>query len=129
MDDDGCRTPDLDRGRCILVKHCQNMVTFLKMAPSPLPPPIKEMLREYICGHNEGQVKVCCPDKPIPPIASKLLMADEPEKMESVENHKNLELLPMDCGYMETTDKISNGQNAGLREFPWMALLMYNTCK
>lgn len=30
---------------------------------------------------------------------------------------------------MDIDNKIINGENAGLNEFPWMALLQYKTCK
>lgn len=106
------------------------MVAFLKTIPSPAPPQIKDKLKEYICGHTQGRVKICCPDEPVSLLPRpEMLTADGPAKVESVENHKNINLLPKDCGYMEIPDKISNGQDAGLREFPWMALLKYDNGK
>ncbi|XP_018569549.1 serine protease easter-like [Anoplophora glabripennis] len=42
-------------------------------------------------------------------------------------NHENLKLLPEECGQINYDSKIRDGTEAGLREFPWMALLAYNT--
>lgn len=34
--------------------------------------------------------------------------------------------LPGECG-LQSTDRIVNGEEAGLKELPWMALIKYNT--
>lgn len=50
------------------------------------------------------------------------------EQPPNVTDHKKLYLLPCeDCGYLGNQDRIRNGQKADLNEFPWMALLSYNT--
>ncbi|KAJ8960284.1 hypothetical protein NQ318_004009 [Aromia moschata] len=46
-----------------------------------------------------------------------------------VTRHKNLRLLPEECGLIDIGDKIRNGQNADFNEFPWMALLSYRSRK
>ncbi|XP_018569134.1 melanization protease 1-like [Anoplophora glabripennis] len=127
IDDDGCRTPDLGVGTCILAKDCGSMVSFLKMAPSPLPSHLKEKLREYVCGYSGRKVKICCSDEPVSLMLSSRKVTDQPVKADSVENHKNIGLLPEECGYIGIPDKISYGENAGLGEYPWMALLSYKT--
>lgn len=46
----------------------------------------------------------------------------------SVEKHPNINLLNLDeCGWELWQDKISNGDKTELREYPWMALLEYET--
>ncbi|KAL3285562.1 hypothetical protein HHI36_000092 [Cryptolaemus montrouzieri] len=56
---------------------------------------------------NGGEVRN---KKPIPP---------------DVSSHKNLNLLPRDCGNILTNGKILNGNQTSQYEFPWQALLSY----
>lgn len=46
----------------------------------------------------------------------------------SVENHPNLDLLPINCGNIES-DRIWGGNRTRLYEMPWMVLLSYNSGK
>lgn len=49
------------------------------------------------------------------------------ESIDFITNHDNLRLLPVDiCGPI-LTQKISNGNITDLFEYPWMALLQYQT--
>ncbi|KAJ8925741.1 hypothetical protein NQ315_009589 [Exocentrus adspersus] len=128
VDDDGCRTPEGEAGTCTLAKECGMMVAFLKAAPNPLPPSIKSKLSEYLCGYQGSKPKVCCSGRPIP-VAITQLQTPVNDKDSDIDNHRNINLLPENCGYILGLDKISNGQNADLGEFPWMALLLYKARK
>jgi hypothetical protein len=45
-----------------------------------------------------------------------------------IENHKNFKFLDLiKCGTVAPRDRVSGGQNAGLGEFPWAALLGYES--
>ncbi|KAJ8960290.1 hypothetical protein NQ318_004015 [Aromia moschata] len=121
-DDEGCRTPDGGVGDCIQVKQCQPMVDFLQNAPKPFSSETKNKLRSYSCGYEGTIVKVCCPDTPIATYAG-----DNTPPPPDVSTHRNFGLLPKDCGYLSLGDKITNGEDASLNEFPWMALLSYRT--
>lgn len=79
-------------------------------------------LRRFQCGVEGGIVKVCCPNAPI----VNGLVGGFPD----VKNHRNLNLLPLDkCGLDSGEDKIVGGNKTGVFEFPWMALISYQTGK
>ncbi|KAJ8925740.1 hypothetical protein NQ315_009588 [Exocentrus adspersus] len=128
VDDEGCRTPDGGAGDCIPIKQCEPIISFLSNSPKPLSQKTIKRLNSYTCSFEANTVNVCCPSSPI--------KTDDGENLQTnaglpgppdVSNHRNYNLLPKDCGYLPIDDKIINGQNAGLSEFPWMALLSYNT--
>lgn len=129
MKDEGCRTPDRGVGNCISVKECKPMIDYLKTIQRPYSAYVINKLNAYTCGYDEGTLQVCCPSTPIKIV--------EPTKMPTtsvpavgppdISKHKNLNMLPPDCGYLDIGDKIRNGINASLNEFPWMSLLSYNT--
>ncbi|KAJ8965980.1 hypothetical protein NQ314_003808 [Rhamnusium bicolor] len=115
--------------------HINDMITnFLKRVPQPVPEEIKIQLNKYTCGYD-GSIKVCCPSGPIPIKIKDTYDADADALLENpppppdIANHKNYYLLPEECGYLGNPDKIRNGIDAKLNEFPWMALLSYNTSK
>ncbi|XP_060521818.1 phenoloxidase-activating factor 3-like [Cylas formicarius] len=120
VDDEGCRTPDRGSGVCMPVKKCAPMVTLLQTIKRPISSAVLQRIQSYTCGVNEDGVKVCCPSGPIN-------IGDNLQEPPDVSNHRNINLLPSDCGYLDTTDKIINGEDALLNEFPWMALLSYQT--
>lgn len=69
----------------------------------------------YACG---GELeRVCCLSK-----------VDNFTGVSTVTRQAKLSLLPKKCGLTPGQDKISNGINATIGQFPWMALLGY-TCK
>ncbi|KAG5896190.1 hypothetical protein JTB14_016964 [Gonioctena quinquepunctata] len=107
-DDRGCRTPDRGVGNCIRIKQCASM---------------------------DNSIYVCCPEDPITivgvnqnpnPTPTPLQPIDE-QMPPDVTGHKNLNLLSEECGWAESDNKIRNGKNARLKEFPWMVLLSYKT--
>lgn len=73
------------------------------------------------------------PSTDIPPISTSTSSPlpvqnnQETDPIEYITNHANLRLLPVDtCGPI-LTQKISNGNFTDLFEYPWMALLQYET--
>lgn len=126
--DEGCRTPDRGVGNCIPIRECKTMIDFLTKIQRPYSEYIKTKLNAYTCGYDKDTLLVCCPSTPInikdptaPTTPAPVL--DPPD----VSGHPNLNLLPEDCGYLDIGDKIRNGINASLNEFPWMCLLSYST--
>lgn len=65
---------------------------------------------------SEGMpVKVCCP----PLMEAPCRIQTKPEE------HKNYKLFPHNkCG-QTNADRVNNGQNATIGQFPWMAVLLY----
>lgn len=48
--------------------------------------------------------------------------------LEDLEKHENIKLLPRsDCGAISQDFRITSGSQASLMEFPWMALIAYQT--
>lgn len=122
VDDDGCRTPDRGVGTCIPIRDCPPILDLLADSPKPLPQRIVLYLRRFQCGVEDGAVKVCCPSGPI----VNVLVGGLP----NIKNHRNLNLLPIDkCGLETEEDKIIGGNKTGVFEFPWMALISYQTGK
>lgn len=114
-----CQTPHGVFGNCIPVRQCRPMVQALYAVGRPVPQTITQEVNRYVCSYNNQVVHICCPNGPI-------VLQTPPD----VSHHRNIRLLPRDCGYLDTAnDRIRNGQNANLNEFPWMALLSYRTSK
>lgn len=128
------------------------MIDYLISHKRPYSAFVTQRLQEYICSYRDNIVHVCCPKTPINIEESvpatlpttPLMVTTEPttsttfptaqDKQDMIEgvadfsDHKQLNLLPsVNCGYLGTEDRIRNGQNAKLNEFPWMALLSYKT--
>ncbi|RZC34443.1 Trypsin and/or CLIP domain containing protein, partial [Asbolus verrucosus] len=121
---EGCATPDGETGICTSISSCQPILDFLDNVPQPLSLEVRNLLKSYICEYEGKKAQVCCPTKPIKiPKSRPLSIAPPP----NVDNHRNIKLLPKNCGRMDITDGIFYGNKTGLFEFPWMALLFYQT--
>lgn len=132
VQDEGCRTPDRGVGNCIAARDCKPMVDVLLSLKRPYSAFVVNRLNAYTCGYEDGALQVCCPSSPIKIVEPPKVTTTTPPPTvgpPDVSNHRNLNLLPEDCGYLDIGDKIRNGINASLVEFPWMALLSYRTSK
>lgn len=128
-----CQTPQREPGKCLYIRDCAPMVTYLETIHRPYPEHIVKGLKSYTCGYFDKRIHVCCPltqiiienrNKP------KLTTTPSPPiEPPDVSNHENLKLLPEECGYLDMGDRIRKGINAVLNEFPWMALLSYGKGK
>jgi hypothetical protein len=117
---DSCITPDRQPGTCVEVNSCKPMVDLLGRVKQPLTEAIRARLKAYQCGFSGNAATICCPATPI--------VVDDLEvtsRLPDVSKHRNINLLPKNCGYLDTVDKIVHGNKTGLFEFPWMALLSY----
>lgn len=112
-----CTDPSDEFGSCIPTTECKTFTDFLKNFQKPFPKPVVKKIQEYSCDDNDDSL-VCCTSTPIE--------VDIPPPPPDVTQHPNVHLLPSECGYIDVGDKIRNGEDAGLFEFPWMALLSYN---
>ncbi|XP_030765182.1 serine protease easter-like [Sitophilus oryzae] len=118
IDDEGCTTPDRKTGNCIALTNCEPILRVLRTIKRPVSTEVAQKLQAYNCGvDSRRKVKVCCPSESIDLEGTNPL---------DVSNHRNKNLLPTDCGYIDTDNRIINGENAFLNEFPWMALLSYS---
>ncbi|KAF2897100.1 hypothetical protein ILUMI_09081 [Ignelater luminosus] len=118
-----CTTPSASAGTCVPVKECQPIIDFIRNS-SPLSPPDVQILRSYQC-IVDNSARVCCPDSNFVIPSSKNPNNESPP---DVTNHRNIGLLPMECGPV-LSDRIVFGNKTLLFEYPWMALLNYKLAK
>ncbi|XP_066157985.1 phenoloxidase-activating factor 3-like [Euwallacea fornicatus] len=124
FDDNGCRTPNRGVGNCLPISECHSMLNFLKTLKMPISQVVSKSIQAYTCGVVENHVKVCCPLDPTELQFNNTESSNEPP---DVSSHRNLGLLPTNCGFIDSNNRITNGENAFLNEFPWMALLRYSS--
>ncbi|XP_078036062.1 melanization protease 1-like isoform X2 [Augochlora pura] len=123
-----CNTPENRPGLCINVRNCQRVVQLLQQ--KPLTKETLNYLRSLQCDFEGKVPKVCCEQQTTPPVVSETTKAPEttnaPEPP-NVLNHPNLRLINEEFCGPATTPKIFGGNKTGVLEFPWMALLAYET--
>lgn len=83
----------------------------------------------YSCG-NHDEPKICCEYKSKSTNSTKKeeakpVLVDKTKKDTVVSRLEKIKLLPEVCGLATIKDKITNGLNASIGEFPWMAVLGY----
>ncbi|XP_054011033.1 transmembrane protease serine 9-like [Hylaeus anthracinus] len=123
---DACITPENKSGQCITVRSCQRVIDILQQQ-RPLSRETLNYLNSLSCGFEGNDPKVCCelqtPSVPGTQTSEPTAVLDPPD----VTNHPNLRLLNNDeCG-PATASKIIGGNRTGVLDFPWMALIAYNT--
>lgn len=130
---DRCLTPQNKTGQCINIRDCPPLIEILRR-PRPLSPEALEFLRSSQCGFEGTFPKVCCEQQ----ILSAEPTTEQPRvtvpssdggrsPIPDVTNHPNLRLLDHEiCGPVSES-KIIGGNATGVFEFPWMALVAYDT--
>lgn len=124
MQQEECTTPLVTKGVCKSIYDCPAMVEFLRNAQRPLSQATAEFLRQYQCGFDGQTAKVCCTSNPT---QIKGRGGSDLVPPPDVSRHKNLKLLPTSCGPLSNGNRIYGGDKTNLFEFPWMALVSYNT--
>lgn len=118
-------------GNCVKQSQCDTLTSFIQQTTSNDQERF-DVLSEYACGsvtlpNGKVQTKVCCPYE------NNYFKIDErykANKNEKIWKHKNFNLLPIsNCGKLPTDDRILFGNKARLNEFPWMALIKFETGK
>ncbi|XP_015591055.1 melanization protease 1 isoform X2 [Cephus cinctus] len=124
-----CTTPKYKPGTCINIKECEALINILKQA-RPLPQDSLDLLRRSQCGFEGKDPKVCCETEISTPVTTEQTVEERPTVIPDppdVTKHPNLRLLNNDiCGPV-TQQKIFGGNKTGVFDFPWMALIAYNT--
>ncbi|KAJ4436621.1 hypothetical protein ANN_16752 [Periplaneta americana] len=117
---------------CVDISQCPEIAQLVNKTTSVRH--VLAKLKYFMCGLNNGLVKVCCPQdsvipKPqpgVPDHATTTLPADtETRPPTSIVGHRNFNLINRNCG-VGLTNRIVGGQSALPGEFPWLALLQYN---
>ncbi|PSN45975.1 Melanization protease 1 [Blattella germanica] len=124
-----CTTPDNKLGQCINIKGCPSVLALLTQS-RPIPADVLDFLRRSQCGFEGRTPLVCCAvtsDTPTPPPITRPPVS-EPGVSGPVDvsNHPNLRLLPLNICGPYTENKILNGKETEVFEYPWMALIGYN---
>ncbi|CAK9822834.1 Serine protease easter [Anthophora retusa] len=128
---DRCTTPQNKSGLCIDIHGCKPILDIFQTR-RPLTKELLEYIDSLQCGFEGTIPKVCCEQqttvKPVSTTEQPTTPSTIPEPP-NVGDHPNLSLLNHDvCGPV-TQQKIFGGNKTGVFDFPWMALLVYNTGK
>lgn len=122
---ESCNTPNGTLGQCIVISQCLRLQSLLHTGPYTSEK--ETYLKNSTCGFKGLQAKVCCPLEDD---------NDSPESSEGVSaftrtssGQVRSDSLPDRdiCGVY--LNRITGGEAADLDEFPWMALLEYDTPK
>ncbi|XP_055910512.1 transmembrane protease serine 9-like [Eupeodes corollae] len=147
-----CTTPDGFRGSCVPVTSCQTIKQLLEIFPRPLPSSVQDIIRRSYCGTVNKVYYVCCdidsinsetttrsaprsaqpttttrrPRRPtVSTSDSNIRRSSDFSNSEVQSGMSILDKLKTQCGKSDA-DRIANGEEANLSEYPWMALLIYS---
>ncbi|XP_076666294.1 CLIP domain-containing serine protease HP8 [Andrena cerasifolii] len=124
---DRCTSPRNKPGVCINMYNCNAAIEMLKKQ-EPVSTATQNYLNSLKCGFEGTNPKVCCEQQIT---ATPLSTTEEPTTVipdpPNVSNHPNLGLVNADtCGPV-TEQKAGGGNQTNIFEFPWMALIAYDT--
>lgn len=130
------------RATCINIRNCASIINILRDSPRPLSAQVLQILRDAQCGFQGNDPMVCCVNQQqtliqvqTQPTTSTTTTVKPTEAQETdgvipppdVTNHPNLRLLDHQiCGPI-TTPRVLGGNKTGVFEYPWMALIAYDT--
>lgn len=117
-------------GTCLSVYDCPNVLAALR---PPITPQVTEYLRSLQClaGPAAGrQPHVCCTSSSVPPRSQPPAPTPTPPPSWQTpfgSGGGSGHILPTEgyCGHTALADRIYGGEEAGLDDFPWAALLEY----
>ncbi|XP_060647028.1 serine protease grass-like [Drosophila nasuta] len=126
-----CYTPVGDEGICISANQCPAVIDILKKYNGKLPHRIQHQIRELACNGEKGaRHPICCPNISMPNLRSEV--SEQPKNLSYIDP-KGMEILKAitDCGrrteILQSGVLVGNGDITRKEEFPWMALLKYET--
>ena len=122
--------------RCVVIQECRQLLSLLKQRP--LQRQTIVTLRKAQCGFEGRNPKVCCPKSPsvVEPLSPEEpqdttpmqdMRAQPITQLSGWESNPNARLIPADeCG-IDNTVKIWGGNKTDVGQYPWTALLQYQT--
>ncbi|KAL0100204.1 hypothetical protein PUN28_019554 [Cardiocondyla obscurior] len=115
---------------CINIRNCPEIVSILK-GPRPLSPEALQAVRNSQCGFEGNDPKVCCNQTTTSNTTTSNTTGttnlEDDGNPPDVTNHPNLHLLPHKvCGPI-ITQRVMGGNSTGIFQYPWMALIAYDT--
>lgn len=119
-----CQPP---RGNvCVEIRSCPFFADLLDRNPIPRPRRIIKFIRDHHCGFQFNTPKVCCHSNNSKSKQGITELKDTKERR--ISEHKNIDLLPKgNCGKLSHNYRITDGSSTSILEFPWMALIAYDT--
>lgn len=126
-----CKTPNNQNGICIKAKECTSALEKLRRRTEA----DIEYLRQSFCGLSESRTnpKLCCELPPSQHTASTTRPRNQPTNPFALTSSSSIDLRyhrnapkinSQKCGH-SYIDKIADGDNTNLFEYPWMALISY----
>ncbi|KAJ8925763.1 hypothetical protein NQ315_009611 [Exocentrus adspersus] len=119
---------------CIPIRDCPFFDDLLKRVRPPRPSSVIQIMRKKMCDLNKALSipYMCCDRTTLSP--TKREDRDSPSREtttkapELISRHRNFHLLRNDiCGPISNNLRITSGEEVGIEEFPWMALVVYYT--
>ncbi|XP_012231040.1 CLIP domain-containing serine protease HP8-like [Linepithema humile] len=120
------------RASCINIRNCPPVIAILQR-PRPLSAETLQTLRNLQCGFQGNDPMVCCLNAEpttttttTATVTTATMTDSATPSPPDVMNHPNLRLLDSGCGPI-TQPRVFGGNKTGVFEFPWMALIAYDT--
>ncbi|XP_063216365.1 CLIP domain-containing serine protease B4-like [Bacillus rossius redtenbacheri] len=126
MEGDSCVTPHQRMGSCVQLDTCRPLMMLLE-GPRPLDPRAVDFLRRSQCGFVSRMPLVCCAQPTTPSTTTPGQTAPLTDPLVDVTGDVKLRLLPLDICSPPAQNRIIGGNKTALFEYPWMALLAYDT--
>lgn len=140
-----CTNPQQRQGTCIPIDSCDSLRQMIQQRP--LPPETVDFLRRSQCGFSGNRPLVCCPSSGGGgngggggrPNTAELFGLNgggnsntgggggTTTSTGNLENHPNIGLLRRDTCGVDFSERIVGGEEAKIKEYPWLALLQYQT--
>lgn len=133
-----CTTQRNVPGTCVPILTCKTITELLRDSPRPLPESVANFVRKSYCGTFDSVRHVCCEQHrvtvqtmsgttaPISDTTTKAPFARPGVEKSEEDVRAGLNILQKNkCGTSDA-DRVANGEDAKLSEYPWMALLIYD---
>ncbi|XP_055912024.1 phenoloxidase-activating factor 3-like [Eupeodes corollae] len=113
-------TTSCKSGECVATSSCQILRSAMSL--QSISKEVIDIVKQQRCGNRESR-NVCCTDLALELVNNNILAnVTDPNSTGAL-----VQLMTTPCGISDSSDRILNGETAFLFEFPWMALLEYNT--
>ncbi|EGI63809.1 Serine protease easter [Acromyrmex echinatior] len=110
---------------CVNIRKCPEIISILTSS-GQLSAETLQTLRNLQCGFEGSDPKVCC-NQALITITTEASNLENPPNPPDVTNHPNLRLLNHTmCGPITQT-KLLGSNKTGIFQYPWMALIAYDT--
>ncbi|XP_011629946.1 melanization protease 1-like [Pogonomyrmex barbatus] len=114
---------------CINIRDCPAIVEILR-GPRPLSAEVLQTLRNSQCGYQGNDPMVCCPGQTsTTPTTTTTEESNVVPPPPDVTDHPNMRLLDHQICGTANQRRVINGNKTAVFQYPWMALIAYDTGK